>query len=587
MAFLAGALRLDSDRLAEEERARFQKALDHIAPLVQASSLTTLSRPSALLALSGHGRLWQGPQLLTTPHLDAAGIGIQWQRIDGTNSALEALALEFLRPHPAPPDAFDGFSCAFLPRNTGAPVLVTDPLGLFPLCYAVRHGTLFFSSHQTFLRALLETGARPDPQAALQFLMIGHPLGDRTLMAGVRMLPPGTRLLCKDDGIRLSSYGIGDANGHEPATPIPASSAAALLYERLSYKRDNYSRLSNGPVLGFLSGGWDSRLLVALFANAGRIRETLTTQQRVRLEGCYVSEELIAREVAGLLGIKNRFVPPSYRDPSSLVHRSAMLDWSTWFHEWAFEMVGRVPEGRYLLLDGLLGDILIRGLFMDDHLAAAQEKQDRGAVCRILHQRFLQGFNTYTPGVEKWGPVLRPEVLKSFKEGLWEDLKEELARIDHPETASMFLLRNRSRRAIAPLSRLVFGRKGDVHLPFCDPGFVRLALSLPLNGRMDGSIYGRLLELARPGLARIPSTNEKDPVRMAPYLTKDLPEASIRGREERRKARLKALCDTPPRVFAPMLRPEILTAPAGRDMEVVGRHLLLLERIQMLERFFG
>ncbi len=585
MSFLAGALRL-AGCLEAKEKARFQKALDHIAPLLQVYPLTKISRPSALMALTRRGRLWQGPQLISNPQMDAAGIGVQWRRIQGMNSALEALGTEFLGPRPQSPDAFDGFSCAFLPRNTQGAVLVTDPLGLFPLCYAVRHGTLFFSSHQSFIRIILENEARPDPQAALQFLLIGHLLGDRTLMEGVRMLPPGTRLLCGEDGTRLSPYETAGTDGHGPAAGTSASSAAALLYERLSFKRDNYSRLSNEPVLGFLSGGWDSRLLVALFADTGRITETLTTQQRVRLEGRYVSEELIAREVAGLLGIENRFVPPSYRDPRNLVHRSAMLDWSTWFHEWAFEMAERVPEDRCLLLDGLLGDILVRGLFMDDQLAEAQEKQDRWAVCRILHNRFLQGFNTYTPEIQVWGSVLRPEVLEEFAGQLWEDLKEELSRIEHRETASMFFLRNRSRRAIAPLVRLVFGRKGDVHLPFCDPGLVSLALSLPLKGRMEGSIYRHLLELARPGLANIPSTNEKDPVRMAPYLTKALPEESLRGRDGRRKARILALFENPPQVFAPMLRPEILTALVGGDMEVAGRHLLLLERIQMLERFF-
>jgi len=462
-----------------------------------------------------------------------------------------------------------------------------DPVGLFPLCYTVRRGTLFFSTLQTFLCVLLESEARPDLQAALEFLVAGHPLGDKTLLDGVRMLPPGTRLVCRDGGIHVSSYARRLSPDRDPGACISASAAADRLYEHLVHKRDRYARLTNDPVIGFLSGGWDSRLLVALFAEAGRISRTLTTRQKVRFHGRYVSEERIAREVAKILDVENRFVPPLYRDPSTLYRRAARLDFATWFHDWAFAMADEVPDGRALMLDGILGDILVRALFLDDELAAAQETGDRGALCRILHGRFVRGFNTYTPGLDAWSAVLRPEILQSFSDRLRESLEEEIGGIDHQEAATLFFLRNRSRRAIAPLPRLVFGRKGDVHLPFCDPGFVRTALALPLELRRDGSIYRDLLDRACPGLSRIPSTNEKDPERMAPFLTPTLPRDTLQGRAERREARLRELCRRPPAVFAPLLRPEIRRALEGGDRDALDPHLLLLEKVQMLEGFFG
>lgn len=586
MTFLAGAVALEAQSLVEGERTRFLEALAGIEPLLPRRP-ALLSRPSRLLAQAGHGRLWQGPLLLSTPHLDAGAAGVQWRRLEGEETALGALARELLGTDPAPPEAFDGYSCALLPRKGGDPTLAVDPVGLFPLCYTLRRGTLFFSTLQTFLCVLLGSEARPDLQAALEFLVAGHPLGDKTLMEGVRMLPPGTRLVCRDGGVHVSSYARRLSPDRDPVARISASAAADRLYEHLVHKRDRYARLANDPVIGFLSGGWDSRLLVALFAEAGRISHTLTTRQKVRFHGRYVSEERIAREVARLLDVENRFVPPLYRDPSTLHRRAARLDHATWFHDWSFAMAEEVPEGRFLMLDGLLGDILLRALFLDDELAAAQEAGDRGALCRILHRRFVRGFNPYTPGLDAWSAVLRPEILQSFSDRLQEWLEDEVGGIGHPEAATLFFLRNRSRRAIAPLPRLVFGRKGDVHLPFCDPGFVRTALSLPLEGRRDGSVYRRLLERAHPGLAAIPSTNEKDPGRMAPFLTETLPRDTLEGRSERRKARLRALCHRPPRVFASILRPEILEALEGGDPDLLKPHLLLLEKVLMLEGFFG
>jgi hypothetical protein len=125
-----------------------------------------------------------------------------------------------------------------------------------------------------------------------------------------------------------------------------------------------------------------------------------------------------------------------------------------------------------------------------------------------------------------------------------------------------------------------------VHLPFCDPGFVRLALSLPMALKRNGAIYLHLLELARPGLAQIPSTNEKELARMARFLTNEPPQESICGRDERRQARLISLSQHPPRIFAPILRPEMLKGLKEKDMAVLSRHLPLLEKIQMLESFF-
>jgi len=325
MNFLAGAVRPDSRGLKKDEQSRVREALERTLTGISTWSISKLSRPSDFLALSMRGRLWQGPQTISTPDLNAGGIGIQWRRLKGTDSALEALATYCSGPPPKIPEAFDGFSCAALSRKTGT-TLLTDPLGLFPLCYAVCNGTLFFSSHQTFIRHVMESKARPDLQAALQFLLIGHPIGERTLMEGVRMIPPGERLTFKDNRAHLSAYWSRDINDSGYAIPESASRAAALLYERLAFKRDSYAELASDPILGFLSGGWDSRLLVGLFSNTGRISRTLTTRQRIRFGSAYVSEELIAREVAVLLGLKNRFVPPSYRDLVHLVSRMGLSD---------------------------------------------------------------------------------------------------------------------------------------------------------------------------------------------------------------------------------------------------------------------
>lgn len=586
MTFLAGVIALDRSALSPGLRESFHQALDRIrARLPRPPQL--LSRPHALLARSGFGRLWQGPAFLSSQALDAAAIGVQWRRTEAWDTALTALAEALVtgRDPARMAFGFDGFACAAVPGDDRPPVLATDPLGLFSPAYAVRGTSLVFSSHQGFLRFLLGPEVQPDLQAVLEFLIIGHALGDKTLISGVGLIPPGTRLVCEAGGVRAEPYA--DPGGGKAAErPVSVRAAAERLFDHLVFKRDSYADLCNDPVLGFLSGGWDSRLLTALFAGTGRIAGTLTTQQRVRLGPRFVSEERIAAEVAHLLGLGNRFVPPSYRDPSNLPSRAARLDWTTWFHDWSFHMADEVPQGSCLLLDGLMGDVLLRALFVDDELAAAQKAGDRKAAQRALHRRCLQGFNTYTPGVETWGRVLHADLIRSFTERLREDVGAELENIDHEEFTTLFFLRNRSRRGIAPLPRLVFGERGDVHLPFCDPEFVRLVLSCPIEWRRDGSLYRHLLERARPGLSRIPSTNDRDLRVMGPFLTEDLPAESLSGQQERRRARLRSLCDAPPRTLTSLLRPEIRAALDRKDEAALSPHLPLLEKVLMLEGLY-
>ena len=582
MTFLAGAVALDRETLDSKDRKRFFQALEVFAP--EPAPPRTLSRSNVLLARTGFDRLWQGPTLLSTPALDAAGMGIQWRPL--STPSLEALAGALaLNGDAAAADAFDGFACAVIPRDGRPPVLATDPLGLFPLAYTLRGGTLFFSSHQTFLCSVLEEEARPRMQAVLEFLLVGHVLGDKTLLQGVDLIPPACRLVCEARGIRLAPYGRESASA-ESTPPRSPRAASERLFDHLVQKRDRYAELCDDPVLGFLSGGWDSRLLVGLFAGVGRIAETRTTQQRVRRGPLFLSEEAIAREVAALLRLKNRFFPPVYRDPSTLRARATRLDCATWFHDWAFRMADEIPQGRYLLLDGLLGDVLLRALFVDDALAAAERRGDRSAVQRILHRRLVHGFNTYTPGIGAWGAVLREDVLKAFTDRVWEDLGKELNASNHEDVTTRFLLRNRSRRGIAPLPCLVFGGRGDVHLPFCDPEFVRIALSVPLPWRRDGSIYHRLLERAHRGLSRIPSTNERNARRLGPYLVPDLPAETVRGKDERRQKRLASLSDCPFHALEGILSSAAAQALARKDTAALSPYLPLLEKIRMVEGLF-
>ena len=132
MTFLAGVIALDRSALSPGLEERFHQALDRRrARLPRPPQL--LSRPHVLLARSGFGRLWQGPAILSSQALDAAGIGFQWRRTEVSDTALTALAEALVtgRDPAHMASHFDGFACALIPEDGRPPVLATDSLGLF------------------------------------------------------------------------------------------------------------------------------------------------------------------------------------------------------------------------------------------------------------------------------------------------------------------------------------------------------------------------------------------------------------------------------------------------------------------------
>ena len=145
---------------------------------------------------------------------------------------------------------------AMVDRNAGHLLLAADWLSCYPLYYATVDGTLLFSSH---LRPLADAIDAPDdPVGVFQFLRQNWCLNGRTLFRGVSRLLAGQVLQQRrqDRHPRISEtsalWAEQDENDEcdtatvwarltEACSALPASDTVALM----------------------LSGGWDSRVLLA------------------------------------------------------------------------------------------------------------------------------------------------------------------------------------------------------------------------------------------------------------------------------------------------------------------------------------
>jgi asparagine synthase (glutamine-hydrolysing) len=156
-------------------------------------------------------------------------------------------------------------------RDTGRTVLVRDRLGIKPLYLTERPGALRFAST---LPALLAGGGIDtdiDPIALHHYLTF-HSIvpPPRTILAGVRKLPPATMATISADGRRTERvYWQPDFTRSAEHADFTARDWEEAVLEslRISVRR---RLVADVPVGVLLSGGLDSSLVVGLLAEEGQ-----------------------------------------------------------------------------------------------------------------------------------------------------------------------------------------------------------------------------------------------------------------------------------------------------------------------------
>lgn len=143
-------------------------------------------------------------------------------------------------------------------------VLLRDRPGILPLYYTVSDGRLCFASELKALLPTFRSAPRLDAIALDQIFTGWAPAAPRTVMEGVREVPPGHRLVIDAEGrVTVAPYWrweYPDA-GHHDSRP------ADVLAEELLELLGDATRLrlrADVPVGAYLSGGLDSSALASL-----------------------------------------------------------------------------------------------------------------------------------------------------------------------------------------------------------------------------------------------------------------------------------------------------------------------------------
>ncbi len=368
--------------------------------------------------------------------------------------------------------------------------LQTDGLGQAQLFESDHRGVVAVTNRLTALRALdfpIEPEAR---EWATRFTLGWFP-GDSTGFRGVRFVPPGTRIALRREGVTRRSVDVlSDWLHPRPMKPrecleLAADSMCRLLSEAMKSWEE--------PSVG-LSGGWDSRGVVALLRHLG-------SEMSLRVRGSPERYDvMIAAELARIAGLKLRIknfggFPPETADGCRRAIRLALLFQS-----------GNLPTKKHKTF-----------LRRKPHL--------RPGVVNVMGQHAGLGKADFVVKIRAWElepsqyesrllDVLNKDFSRYLREDLREPVRESIReayraadayRLNGLARLHFFFLHEYTRRWG---SSATSAQTGLVVAPYLNPDFIRAAYAYPQAEIRHRPFHRHIHTTYAPDWANVPFEDE-------------------------------------------------------------------------------
>ncbi len=396
-------------------------------------------------------------------------------------------------------DRLEGRFC--IVRVTNGPVrieLMTDPIGLEQVFVHEGEGWSLISNSAGLVERVIDA-TEPDPLGVSMFLTLDWVGSDRTIRRAVRVIPGGQRWTWTagdPQWTRRRYWSVEQAI--QPICAVDDAMVDAATHRLIGFAAA--AAAVNGHVNAPISGGRDSRLIVAL-TQAGGIPTRYWTK------GDPGSRDVaIAREVVAKLGLEHRFAnrptqPESDRDPT--------LDIAT---EWTSLSERFVAQNDGLASLTYIGNIQGQPTRIDEiavTLAGLSGESTRAVYGRPYlfgPGASLRRTRSYLPGVFSGRPneLVRPEAFATAV----SFVRDELDRLDGVGVAvanlpTAFYLTERARRWAANNPREL-AQTEDKALIYLTRPYVETALSLTPEDSWLERFHRRAMGRLVPGLEEDP-----------------------------------------------------------------------------------
>jgi Asparagine synthase len=434
---------------------------------------------------------------------------VSWQSERGFALAwCERLPLQAGKAHSLAEAAATG-ACGLLIEGDRR-VVHASASGVGPLYWRRAGGATYFATAIDPLTRVGEESLEADWESWAQIIALGYSCGDGTPFSAIKRLNPlGT---------------LEHASGAEPRVDrgrlawaeVEPTEAGDVAEQIVSALADELHALDpRAPLAALLSGGLDSRLMLALLANRGL---ELTAWTADTEEG--QSQHEMAAAVAAALGVPHASVEPvdgPFADELGDAARS--VEYESMLHLPMARLARSLPNDAVAVVNGLGGDTFVKGLVLTPEVI---EAPDWRRSVGIVFDRFA------------------PTRAAPFEPGAWQAIRgvaeqafmgEAQRFADHPSAATLTYYWTRTRRGISQAAMRHFGASRQIVAPLVSDGVVRAALRAPQRAKLDSALYWRVLDLVNAEVARLPSTeaerhappgrqrrSERSPAARAAYL---------------------------------------------------------------------
>ncbi len=387
-----------------------------------------------------------------------------WAALDPTAS--------FVDPRSARDEA--GAIGVFVDRKTGSVELFGDALGVWPLFYLERNGSVVFSN-------------RLDPMLQL----CERPTLDRVswaALASLRYVPPGRSVV---EEVRTLFHGESisfDPNSgrikHRIDTPPLTADGDATPEDLIEAIQTVLAAHEGGSL--FLSGGFDSRLLAACAVDAGIDIACLTT------EGA-AGDVDVAPTVAVTLGVPLVEVPGDSSDwITNFTEMTRRMDYATTQHPWAAQLGGVARSRDMSAIAGMGG-----GILLNSHLQTTDEETNRLVARTAQMGRIGAASLRRTEFLADWVIDTADVVTDEFVAAT-----EPYA--DRSDWQALTILTTRTARSITAMMTRGTGPEIPVAMPYLAPRVMAAALSPEIHLHRSDNLHRDIQRRINPELAELP-----------------------------------------------------------------------------------
>lgn len=381
------------------------------------------------------------------------------------------------------------FNLAYYDPQRETLQLVSDRLGSRPLYYQVRHGTLYFALEQKAILAAHDGEPSLDELAVFQLAAFGHQLGDRTIFAGISVLPPASILTASPRGVTITGYWRA-AYRHDREVVHDASAEFAQRFIAATQRRTLHWR---APLGIFLSGGLDSRCV------AGALAKTEVPVAAFTFGTESNPDVRFARQIANRLRFPHHTYTHHGRDFTATLPRVVWRTEGTLsFSEClSIEFHRNIRPVARLIFNGHLGDVLTGGHLLPELFWLRR----RDLAGHILRKRMLLP-------KDRLRALCLPQRFDALYERLTASVEHGLSRFDEDRPPLLYNLwdldvrQRRYTQSTPAVDRYVLEQVS----PFLDNEVVEFCLGLPISELFGQRCYLRAILEAFPACAGVPWT---------------------------------------------------------------------------------